>query len=62
MKQPKKLSRNLKIAVSAYGLTPDKWMLQKDGDVYVTIVNKDTGKTKIIDKYAKPKKGAMRNA
>lgn len=56
MKQPKKLKRDYKLAVSAYGLIPDNWMLQKDGDVYITIVNKKSGKTRIIDKYARPKR------
>ena len=43
-----------------YGLNPEHYMLQKDGDTYITIVNKQTGKTKIIDKYARPKKGEER--
>ena len=53
MKQPKKLTRDLKLAVAAYGLVPDEWMLLKDGEVYVTIIHKSTGKTKIIDKHAR---------
>ncbi len=57
MKQPKKLKRDYKMAVSAYGLKANDYMLQKDGDTYITIVNKRTGKTKIIDKYARAKKG-----
>lgn len=56
MKQPKRLCRDYKIAVSAYGLNPDYYMLQKDGDTYITIVHKMTGKTRIIDKYVKPRK------
>lgn len=58
VKQPKKLTRNLKQAVTAYGLNADNWMLLKDGNVYVTIINKQTGSKKIIDKYARGKKGA----
>lgn len=57
MKQPKKLTRDLKEAVSAYNLNADDWMLAKDGDVCATIIHKETGNTKIIDKYARPKKG-----
>lgn len=58
VKQPKKLTRELKIAVSAYNLNPEHWMLLKDeGGTYVTIVNKESGKTRIIGRYAKPKKG-----
>lgn len=56
MKQPKRLKRDYKLAVSAYGIIPDNWMLQKDGDVYITIINKKSGKTRIIDKYARPNK------
>lgn len=58
MKQPKKLTRQLKEAVSAYGLNADNWMLLKDGDTYVKIIHKESGKTRIIDKFARPKKGA----
>lgn len=57
MKQPKKLTRDLKCAVTTYGLNADNWMLLKDGDTYVTIIHKQTGNTKIIDKYARGKKG-----
>lgn len=57
MKQPKRLTRDYKLAVSAYNLNPENWMLQKDGDTYITIVHKTSGKTRIIDKYARPKKG-----
>lgn len=55
MKQPKKLKRNYKEAVSAYGYNPNEWMLLKDGEVYITIVHKDNGKKKIIDKYVRKK-------
>lgn len=58
MKQPKKLTRKLKEAVSAYGLNTDNWMLLKDGDTYVTIIHKASVKTRMIDKFARPKKGA----
>lgn len=57
MKQPKKLTRQLKEAVAEYGLNVDNWMLLKDGGTYVTIIHKASGKTKIIDKFARPKKG-----
>ena len=43
----------MKMAVSAYGLIPEQWMLLKDGEVYVTIVHKTTEKTKIIYKHAR---------
>lgn len=57
MKQPKKLTRKLKEAVTAYDLCADDWMLANDGDIYVKIIHKETGNTKIIDKYARGKKG-----
>ena len=60
MKQPKKLKLEYKLAVCAYNLNPKHWMLLKDGDVYITIINKQTGKIKVIDKYARPKKGDKR--
>ena len=56
MKQPKKLKKDYKLAVSSYNLNPKNWMLLKDGDIYITIVNKMTGVTKIIDKYARARK------
>ena len=61
MKQPRRLTLNEKKAVSAYGLDADDYMLQKDGNPYITIVHKVTGEPKIIDKYAKPKKGERRS-
>ena len=53
MKQAKRLTRKYKEAVRAYGLNPENWMLQKDGDVYITIIHKITGSVKRIDKYAR---------
>ena len=53
MKQPKRLTRKQKEAVFSYGLNPAMWMLLKDGDVYITIINKKNGKTKIIDKMSR---------
>ena len=58
MKQPKKLTRQIKEAVTAYGLNAENWMLLKDGDTYVTIIHKVSRKTGVIDKFARPKKGA----
>lgn len=61
MKQAKKLTYEMKLAVSAYDLNPDNWALLKDGDVYITIINKTTQKTRIIDKLARPRKGGRFN-
>lgn len=58
MKQPKKLTRKPKEAVTAYGLNADNWMLLKDGDTYAAIIHNASGKTRIIDKFARTKKGA----
>lgn len=49
----KRLTRNMRKAVLAYGLIADDWRLLKDGDVYVTIINKKSREKKIIDKYAR---------
>ena len=57
MKQPKALTRDLKIAAFAYGLVPNQWMLLKDdGGSYVTLISKDGKKQKTIDRYARTKK------
>lgn len=57
MKQPKALTRNQKEAVSAYNLNPKDWAYVEDiSEMYIKIINKDTGKVKLIDKYAKPPK------
>lgn len=53
MKQPKRLTREYKEAVSAYGYNAENWMLESDGDVYITIVNKTSGTKRKIDKYAR---------
>ena len=50
MKQPKKLTKEQKQAVSAYHLNAKNWMLLEEIGEYLKIINKDTGKTKIIDR------------
>lgn len=57
MKQPKKLTREQKIAVSAANLNPDNWSLVEETGFYLKIINKTSGKIKRIDRYAIPKKG-----
>ena len=49
MKQPKKLTREQKIAVSAAGLLPDNWMLEKETEFYLHIINKTTGTRRTVD-------------
>ena len=50
MKQPKKLTKEQKQAVSAYHLNAKNWMLVEEMGEYLKIINKETGKTKIIDR------------
>ena len=50
MKQPKKLTKEQKQAVSAYHLNAKNWMLLEKMGEYLKIINKETGKTKIIDR------------
>ena len=57
LKQPKKPTRNEKEAILASGLNPDKWSVVKLTDFYMTIVHKETGEQKRIDRYARLKKG-----
>lgn len=53
MKQPKRLCRSYKEAVSAYNLNAEDYMLLKDGDTYITIIHKRKNETILIDKYAR---------
>lgn len=55
MKQPKKLTRAQKEAVSAAHLNPDDWKLVQELEFYIKIINKKDGKTKMIDKFRKGK-------
>ncbi len=49
MKQSKKLIRDLKAAVSAYGFNSDNWALFKDsGGAYVTIIHKTSKKQRLL--------------
>lgn len=60
MKQPKKLTREQKIAVSATGINVKNWMLIEQTEFYLKIIHKTSDKTRRIDRYAIPKKGGMR--
>ena len=55
MARMKKLTREQKIAVSAYYLNPKDWGLLETYGAYIKIVNKVNGKTRIIDQYARKK-------
>lgn len=56
MKQPKKLTRAQKEAVSAAHLNVEHWMLVRETEFYLKIINKETGREKIIDKFRKGKR------
>lgn len=58
MKQPKKLTREQKIAVSANDLNPDNWALVEQTEFYLKIINKTSGTVRRVDRYAIPRKGA----
>lgn len=60
MKQPKKLTREQKMAVSTAGLNAENWMLVDKSEFYLKIIHKASGKTRRIDRYAIPKKGGRR--
>lgn len=60
MKQPKKLTREQKIAVSAHGLNPDNWMLVEQSEFYLKVIHKKSDKTRRTDRCAVPKKGGGR--
>lgn len=62
MKQPKRLTRNQKKCLSAHYLSAEDWMLVEETDFYLKIINKQTGKVRIVDKFKKSKKGMRRNA
>lgn len=57
MKQPKKLTREQKQAVSAAGLISENWQLIEQTEFYLKIINKTSGKIRRIDRYAILKKG-----
>lgn len=60
VKQPKKLARWQKECLSAHRLNADNWMLVEETEFYLKIINKETKKTKSVDKFLRPKKGAGR--
>lgn len=57
MKQPTRLTREQKEAVSASGYLPDKWMLIEQKEFYLKIIHKLTNTCRTIDRYAITKEG-----
>lgn len=51
MKQPKRLTREQKEAVSASRLNPNNWMLVGESEFYLKIINKDSGIIRSVDKF-----------
>lgn len=52
MKQPKKLTREQKIILSANGLVADNYMFVRETDFYLIVMHKVTEKQRRVDKYA----------
>lgn len=51
MKNPKKLTRMQKEIVSSHGLIAKNWALVEETEFYLKIINKDSGKTRMVDKF-----------
>lgn len=51
MKNPKKLTRDQKEIVSAHNLNARNWSLVEETDFYLKIINKESGKIRMIDKF-----------
>lgn len=60
MKQPKRLTREQKEAVSASGYLPDNWQLESETEFYLHIIHKISGTRMTVDRYKIPKKGGRR--
>lgn len=60
MKQPKRLTREQKEAVSTSGYLPDNWMLIEQTEFHLKIIHKITNTRRTIDRYAIPKKGGRK--
>lgn len=51
MKQPKRLTREQKEAVTASYLNADDWMLVEETEFYLKLINKFTEKRRTVDKF-----------
>lgn len=51
MKQPKRLTREQKVCLSAHHLNADNWMLVSETEFYLKVINKRTGKMRFVDKF-----------
>lgn len=50
MKQPKKLTRAQKMILTEHKLRAENWMLKEEDNISLTVVNKKSGKIKVIFK------------
>lgn len=50
MKQPKKLTREQKEILSNHFMSAKEWSLIEDLGSYLKVINRETGKIKILDK------------
>ncbi len=57
MKQPKRLTRDQKMCLSAHYLNPDNWMLVEETEFYLKIINKNDKTRRFVDKFLRPKRG-----
>lgn len=53
MKQPKRLTRNQKEILSANHLKADNWALVEETEFYLKIINKESGKIRMADKFGR---------
>ena len=51
MKQPKRATRVQKEIIRANRLNPANWMIIAETDFYLKIMNKESGKTKMITRF-----------
>ena len=51
MKNPKKLTRVQKESVSAHNLNARNWYLVEETEFYLKIINKESGKIRMVDKF-----------
>lgn len=59
MKQPKKLTRDIKEKVYSHGLNVDQWMLVKETEFYLYLISKDGKQRKVIGNFKKRKGKAV---
>lgn len=51
LKQAKKLTRAQKECLSAHSLNADNWMLVEEMEFYYKIINKQSNRIKLVDKF-----------